>query len=573
MVTLQFLQYRNAMRKFVLLVLPVILMTSCGYRAQVFAEETEVLFHEGMKWFYLGDVAAAEGYFKRVVARDKNNDAAFYHLSQIAAYNNQWELAEKHLQKALRLQPDNYWYRLEQAKMLVAAGSYEKAQLLYESLWKDYPTKTELLYERIGLFMNNHQNSRSLDLLDTLEERSGVTESSILLRFNLMAEDNKEQAETMLRDWSREEPSPRVLSILGDIEASEGRIDSAGVYYNRTLEMDPSFMPAVFGLAETYRMKRQFDLFFENINVFLAYPDIEPRMKTDYLEQIIESRGFVATFQPQVDTLFLSTRSAHPTDSTLAQMYAAYLIRTQRPEQAIEVVKENTNQYPEDYHVWYHTLTVIYYLKEWPLLCEYAARSLEAFPDNVDFSSLYGLALWQTGQTDMAVERFERILGLLKKDDTNNRVQTLSLLGDLYHEIGDSRQAYKMYEQVLQLDKENLPVLNNFAYYLSLEERDLERALAMSKVTVDTEPNNATYLDTYGWILHKLGRTAEAKTIFRQALAYGGKESAVILVHYGDVLHALNEPLMAVVYWQQAYDLEPSEDLLQKINANKKIGQ
>ncbi|HQB23870.1 MAG TPA: tetratricopeptide repeat protein, partial [Bacteroidales bacterium] len=276
---------------------------------------------------------------------------------------------------------------------------------------------------------------------------------------------------------------------------------------------------------------------------------------------------------PQVDTLFLSTRSAHPTDSTLAQMYAAYLIRTQRPEQAIEVVKENTNQYPEDYHVWYHTLTVIYYLKEWPLLCEYAARSLEAFPDNVDFSSLYGLALWQTGQTDMAVERFERILGLLKKDDTNNRVQTLSLLGDLYHEIGDSRQAYKMYEQVLQLDKENLPVLNNFAYYLSLEERDLERALAMSKVTVDTEPNNATYLDTYGWILHKLGRTAEAKTIFRQALAYGGKESAVILVHYGDVLHALNEPLMAVVYWQQAYDLEPSEDLLQKINANKKIGQ
>ena len=118
--------------------------------------------------------------------------------------------------------------------------------------------------------MNNHQNSRALDLLDTLEERSGVTESSILLRFNLMAEDNKEQAETMLRDWSREEPSPRVLSILGDLEASEGRIDSAGVYYNRTLEMDPTFMPAVFGLAETYRMKRQFDLFFENINVFLA---------------------------------------------------------------------------------------------------------------------------------------------------------------------------------------------------------------------------------------------------------------------------------------------------------------
>ncbi len=561
------------MRRLFFLFLSLLIASSCGYRAQVAAEESEVLFHQGMKWFYLGEITAAEDCFSRVVARNKNNDAAFYHLSQIAAYQNQWDKADKYLQRALKLEPDNYWYRMQQAKMMMALGDYKKAGMLYEALWKEYPSKTELLYERIGLYMNTNQSGQALRLLDTLEDRSGVTESSILLRFNLLSEEDTEQAAAMLRACSLENPSPRILSVLGDIAAGEGKIDSAGVYYRKTLEMEPTFMPAVFGLAEMYRMKRQFDLYFENINVFLASSEIEPRMKTDYLEQILESRGFVSTFQPQVDTLFMSIRSAHPADSTLAYMYAGYLVRTQRPRQAITTVKDNIDYHPIDYNAWYQALGLIYFLKEWPLLCEYGERALEVFPDNIDFSSLYGLALWQTGRLEDAVERFERILSMLKKEDTNNRVQTLSLLGDLYQEKGNSRQAYKMYDQVLRLDKENLPVLNNYAYYLSLEDNELEKALSMSQITVDKEPNNATYLDTYGWILYKLGNTAEAKTALRQSLAYGGKESAVILEHYGDILHALNEPLMAIVYWQQAYDIEPREDLLQKINANKKATQ
>jgi tetratricopeptide (TPR) repeat protein len=206
-------------------------------------------------------------------------------------------------------------------------------------------------------------------------------------------------------------------------------------------------------------------------------------------------------------------------------------------------------------------------------LCEYGARALDVFRDDVDFSSLYGLALWQTGKLEEAIARFELILKLLKKGDTKNKVQTMSLLGDLYHEKGDWERSFRMYEEVLRLDRENLPVLNNYAYYLSLRGEKLEKALSMSRITIDKESNNSTYLDTYGWILHLLGRSAEAKTIFRQALAYGGKESAEILNHYGDVLNALNEPLMAIVYWQQAYDIEPREDILSKIETNRKTGQ
>lgn len=111
-------------------------------------------------------------------------------------------------------------------------------------------------------------------MLDTLEKRNGLTESVMLLRFNLLAEEDTERAEALLRSYAKDYPSARIMSILGDIEASAGRIDSAGTYYRKTLEMDPSFIPAVFGLAETYRLKRQFDLFLRTSMCFLPIPTL-----------------------------------------------------------------------------------------------------------------------------------------------------------------------------------------------------------------------------------------------------------------------------------------------------------
>jgi Tfp pilus assembly protein PilF len=74
----------------------------------------------------------------------------------------------------------------------------------------------------------------------------------------------------------------------------------------------------------------------------------------------------------------------------------------------------------------------------------------------------------------------------------------------------------------------------------------------MSKKTVEAEPDNATYLDTFAWILHQMGKDLEAKPFFKHAMLYGGKDSAVMLDHYAEVLYALGEYDLAQVYWGQA---------------------
>ena len=116
------------------------------------------------------------------------------------------------------------------------------------------------------------------------------------------------------------------------------------------------------------------------------------------------------------------------------------------------------------------------------------------------------------------------------------------------------KQCYKAYDHSLRYDPDNAMVLNNYAYFLSLEGRELEKALTMSSRAIALTDNNPTYLDTHAWVLFKLGRTAEAKKVMQQAIALDGQESAALLVHYGDILHARGEQFMAEIYWRKGLE-------------------
>lgn len=132
--------------------------------------------------------------------------------------------------------------------------------------------------------------------------------------------------------------------------------------------------------------------------------------------------------------------------------------------------------------------------------------------------------------------------------DTEKELTALSIMGDMYHSMGQPRMAYQMYERALKLNPRYVPVLNNYAYYLCLEGKKLRKALKMSAITIEEEPDNATYLDTYGWLLYLLHRPKEAKPYFKHAMIYGGKGSPEVLAHYSKVLEALGEKDLAEYY-------------------------
>ncbi len=135
-----------------------------------------------------------------------------------------------------------------------------------------------------------------------------------------------------------------------------------------------------------------------------------------------------------------------------------------------------------------------------------------------------------------------------KAGDKENLLLALSTAGDMSHQMGNSREAYRYYEEALEVDPDCTAVLNNYAYYLSEEGKSLRKALKMSRRAIALEPDNPTYLDTCGWILYLLGKPKEAKPLFKHAMIYGGKDSAVVLEHYSVILDALGERDLSIYY-------------------------
>lgn len=126
-----------------------------------------------------------------------------------------------------------------------------------------------------------------------------------------------------------------------------------------------------------------------------------------------------------------------------------------------------------------------------------------------------------TGQSEKALEVCTRSFNYIAPESKDPVAASLyAFTGDLYTEVGNIEAALEAYEYALKIDSTNVLTLNNMAYQLSQVGRELERAERMSRYTIEKEPENSTYLDTYAWILHALGREKEARLYIDRAIRH-----------------------------------------------------
>ncbi len=150
-------------------------------------------------------------------------------------------------------------------------------------------------------------------------------------------------------------------------------------------------------------------------------------------------------------------------------------------------------------------------------------------------------------------EARKTLSGALKEATTDSlRSEIYGAIGSLWHEEGDDKKAFAEYEKALLFNRNNALVLNNYAYYLAVGGQELDRALGMASRAVKLRENDPTYLDTYAWVLYKLGDYAEAKKVMQRALPLDTAGNPELLQHYGDILAALGDEFMAEVYWRRA---------------------
>ena len=172
------------------------------------------------------------------------------------------------------------------------------------------------------------------------------------------------------------------------------------------------------------------------------------------------------------------------------------------------------------------------------------------------------------GEDDDALELLAK--GLKNVSTDTDKARIYSMMGDYYHSLGQKEQMFASYDSTLLYDPGNISVLNNYAYYMALEDRDLDKALQMSAKTLEAEPLSATFLDTYAWILFRMKKYKEALSYMEKALRYLDADNAEIYEHYGDVLYMCGEKEKALENWHRAVQLNStSETLDRKIREEK----
>ncbi len=491
---------------------------------------------------------------KELTSKDPSNDAAWYYLAMCSLAKKDLETAEEYLDHAVSLDPRNFWYRYRLAGLYAMTSRPELTVDLYEKLLSDFPKKSELYFDMVELYSAQGENEKALDTLEEIETVFGMTESIAVFRFNLLMRMQKQQeAYSSLEEYNSKYSSPYVLATLADYQLSMYNDSTAIAYYDEALDIAPDYAPALLGKAEAFRMTRKYDRYFEALGDFVANPSDVARSKTDYLMAVVQRMDpkFLRSFMPQMDAVIEKTLEVHPADSGAIRLAGSYYYSTDRKDKAKGYFRRNMDANPGSLMANVDFVEYLMFAQEWEDLSVEGRKAFERFPQETAFLEMASMG-------DYNLERFDKVLEICDKvlevapTDSSRTLRAWSTKGDIYHQLGDSRKSYKAYEKALKINPGYVYVLNNYAYYLSMEGRKLKKAYAMSKKTIDAEPDNATYLDTFGWILYLQGKPAEAKPFFKHAMLYGGKDSVVIMDHYAEVLYALGEYDRAFVYWNNA---------------------
>ena len=534
------------------------LLLTCSALFSATAQEVEANLVDAVQLYSDGKIKQAKELLHTLSVAAPQDDAVWYYLALTQTVSNDLDGAEASLAKAVALDSGNYWYRRMLARMYLMHNKPQEGMAMYEALVKAFPDKDNSVYELLDVYLKQSQFEKALTALDDITRQRGTSEEVVRTKYDVLcAMGRPDEGVQVLENYNKEFSSATVLSITGDYYLSEYSDSLAQARYQEALSLDSGYIPAMMGMAEVYRHQRNYPEYFNSLRPFFASQDAPAVSKGMYLTNI--TRGLdpkiLQLHREGFDSLVSLATETHPADTSVLSAAGNYFYHSGRQEEAGRWFRQAADSHPESIG---QTVTYLQYLSilnKWEDLRDRSMSAFDRFQD-LGFLDFANSANYQLEDYDAIIGNSKFILSNYPKEKALC-VGAWSMMGDAYHSKGDSKNAYKAYEKALKLNPDYAPVLNNYAYYLSLEGKKLNKAYKMSKKTVEAEPDNATYLDTFAWILHLQGKDLEAKPFFKHAMLYGGKDSAVILEHYAVVLESLGETDAAKVYRNMAKRLNP----------------
>lgn len=520
-------------------------------------------FLEAVRMKQKGDYDAAFELYGRCLEIYPGSAAVLYELSQFYMFLGQEQKGEEALKQAVRRDDGNFWYKQTLASYYQQKQDWLKAITVYEDMAQIFPARLEPLLSLAELYGRTKSYDRLVAVLDRIEELDGKSEQISMEKFRAYLQmDNMEKAFGEIQSLTDEYPyDMRYRTVMGDMYLSVGRNDEALKVYSEILKEEPDYAPAMISLASYYQKTGQDSLYAVQTDSILVNENVEPGVKMNFMRQLILKSEQTDRDSTKIIGLFEKMMGRKQTTADVAMLYAQYLISKKMEKESVPVLDRVLSIDPENKPARLQLLSYAISRNDPDEVIRVAEPALVYSPDAMEFYYYLGMAHYQKEQTDKALEVFRKgVQQINGKSDKGIASDFYSILGDLYHQREMKAEAYAAYDSSLVYNPKNINTLNNYAYYLSVERTDLDKAEEMSFITVKEEPENATYLDTYAWILFEKGRYTEARIYIEQAMRNGGDKSQVIVEHCGDIYFKLGEKEKAVEMWKKALTIEEPTD-------------
>lgn len=512
------------------------------------------------------DTLAARKIWMELVEEDSTYSPALYYLS--ITEEKDGELRKEYARRAYKADSMNKWYTANYGYMLIEMGDYKEALAVERHLLsldnRDYAT-----YHALALLYSIQKMPYSaISILDSAELRLGRHPYLGAIKQRLLLDTHQYKRAIEEGEMLCEESPYSVENHLVLAQAYEAshRDSLAEATYLKAYAIDTTNLNTLLEVVDYYYRRDNASKMLEYEERLFKDSRVSESDKEEKLERYIGIRDFYFDNFFRVGNIILALTRDYPTNRNFMKAYAMHLIYSGARDEAYDYLVrhiDDSEATAEDYVFLIQFMLQLE--KSDDEILQLLAKGKKRFGDDtsmIECESMYYILIEDYSKAIKILKRGVR--SAKKLQDNKLRSKLLGYIGDLYIEQGKEMKSFMCYAEALHYDENNLPVLNNYAYYLSLSGHGLDKALAMSHLAMTLDSSNVTYIDTCAWVLHKLGRNDEAKKLMIKALSLDGQQDTDLLLHYGDILWALGEKFMAETYWKKAVDRGYDAELMEQ---------
>ena len=528
-------------------------------------------FFTALKAKSLEDFDVALKHFEKCIKLDDKNAIPFYEAALINARNGSYDLATEQIKIAVKLDSKNRWYALSYAEILFSNQDFTNSAIQYKKLITLEPGNKELYFMLADTYIYANDFRKAIGVYDDLEKHKGVDKMLCMQKHKLYREINDmkgaiKELESILNFFPED---IEAMEILSELYLLNDEKESAFALFKKIAIIAPNNGRVHLTLADYYRENGDNESSFEELKLAFKSSKLNIDTKVRILVSYYQLLAINKEIKEQAYVLSDLMIKAHPQDLKARAVYADILYTDNKFQEAKEQYLLVLEKDKDKSQVWSQVLFIQAEQSDFEGMLSSSYEALEYFPVDPLFYYFNGVSNKWFKNNEIAISSLEMGVEFIV-DNENLLLEFYSSLADVYHATKQHKLSDEYYEKALEIDPNNVLILNNYAYYLSVRKKNLEKAKEMSFLCNDLEKDNGTYQDTYAWILFELKDYESAKEWMLKSLENGSDKSAVVVEHYGDILFQLGDINNAINQWKIAKELgKGSKKLDQKIADGK----